>query len=71
MIWSADSLAYDQNAMLLNGYIKEDSNPCEVPKSSYQRKSLLVFLVFVKPCALLYTSLVAAIEYQKHTVGLL
>jgi len=57
--------------MLLNGYIKEDSNPCESPKPSYQRNILLGFRVFVKPCALLYTSLVAAIEYQKQKVGLL
>ena len=50
--------------MLLNDYIKEDANPCEASKSSYQRKSLLGFRVFVKPCVLLYTSLVAAIAYQ-------
>jgi len=33
-------------------------------KPSYQRNILLGFHVFHKPCALLYTSLVAAIDYQ-------
>jgi len=57
--------------MLLNDYIKEDSNPYEALKPLYQRKSLLGFRVSDKPCALLYTHLVAAIEYQNHRVGLL
>jgi len=50
--------------MLLNGYIKEDSNPCEAIEAIISEKNLLGFRVFVKPCALLYTSLVAAIDYQ-------
>jgi len=57
--------------MLLNGYIKENSNPGEPSEPSYQRNNLLEFRVSVKPCVLLYTSLVAAIEYQKHIVGLM
>lgn len=39
--------------------------------SSYLRKSLLGFRIFVKLYALLYTSLVASIDYTKHIVGLL
>jgi len=62
--WFPDCLPCEEKPIQNLGYIKEDSNPCEGFKAVISKKSLLGFRVFVKPCALLYTSLDAAIDYQ-------